>query len=78
MIFVPLMIMLAAYLLNSWLLFFFPTLLHRRRKYPKNPLFEEALEGKRVLKIAHRGGPRARVENTIEAFELAMLHSDML
>jgi len=60
MIFIPLMLMLAAYLLNSWLLFFFPNLIHVRKRYPKNTLLQEAVDGKRVLKIAHRGGPRAR------------------
>lgn len=54
------MLMLAAYLLNSWLLFFFPNLIHVRKRYPKNTLLQEAVDGKRVLKIAHRGGPRAR------------------
>lgn len=55
----------------STLLFFFPTLLHRKRSY-QHPLFNEALEGKRVMKIAHRGGSRMHMENTLEGFRRCM------
>lgn len=51
----------------STLLFFFPNLLHRKRTY-LNPLLNEAIEGKRTLRIAHRGGSRMHMENTIEGF----------
>ena len=54
------MLMLAGYLAFSWILFFFPTLIHVRRKHIKLPIIEEAIEGKKMLNIAHRGGPRSR------------------
>lgn len=78
MILIPLMLMLGGYLIMSWVLFFFPTLLHKPHRYPKALIFMEALFGKRVLKIAHRGGPRKHTENTIESFQEAAKYSDML
>lgn len=78
MILIPLLLMVAGYLIMSWVLFLFPTLLHKPHRHPKVLLFMEALFGRRVLKIAHRGGPRIRTENTLESFREAAKHSDML
>lgn len=63
----------------SALFFIFPTLLHRKRNY-NHPLLNDALEKKRVLRIAHRGGSRMHMENTLEGFRKCMqtTRTDML
>lgn len=57
MIWIPLLLMFGGYVAFSILLFFFPTLLHKRMKY-KSESLQEAIDGLRILRIAHRGGPR--------------------
>ena len=78
MIWIPLILMLAGYLAFSWLLFFFPTLLHKPHLHPRVPSFIAAILGRKVLRIAHRGGSRHVTENTMEAFEKSKEISDML
>lgn len=43
-----------------------------KRKAWKNDLANKALNGEIILNIAHRGGSRERLENTIEAFDNAL------
>jgi glycerophosphoryl diester phosphodiesterase len=62
--------MFAGYLAFSLLLFFFPTILHKKLKHKVKSL-QEAVNGVRILRIAHRGGARHITENTIEAFKKA-------
>jgi hypothetical protein len=57
MILVPLLLMFGGYLAFSIILFFFPTILHKRMKF-KLECIEEALAGQRILRVAHRGGSR--------------------
>lgn len=60
MIIIPILLIAAAYLGVSILLFFFPTLLHSPHRYFKASLFEEAVYGGKIIKIAHRGGARIK------------------
>lgn len=64
MFWIPLLLSFGGFIAFSLLLFFFPTLLHKRIKYKVETL-QEAIDGARILKIAHRGGPRHTTENTI-------------
>ena len=64
------------YMTSSLCLFAFPSLLHKQVVQPK--LFKEAIKGKRVLRIAHRGGPRDAMENTLIAFDRCLPKTDML
>jgi glycerophosphoryl diester phosphodiesterase len=69
---------LISYAFASYLLLKFPNLLWKKRRY-QNELLNEAIDGKRVLHISHRGGTRERLENTIEAFKNACkIGSDIL
>lgn len=68
---------LSGYLGVSCIAFCFPQLLRRKVKYRLN-MFNEAIEGQRILRIAHRGGPRHTTENTIEAFQNSAECSDVL
>lgn len=77
MILIPILLILASYLIFSIFLFFFPTVLHKPINY-NHPLFYKALFGKTILRIAHRGGPRYGTENTIETFKKNIPYSDML
>jgi hypothetical protein len=46
------------YISASIVLFLFPNILHKKRRYDY-PLFNEVIENKkRILRIAHRGGSR--------------------
>ncbi|KAL4482886.1 hypothetical protein ABPG74_018912 [Tetrahymena malaccensis] len=50
-----------------------------KKKLWNNELINQALSNQKILKIAHRGGSREQLENTIEAFDNALsLGSDML
>lgn len=61
MVITALLLMLAGYLVMSWVLFFFPSLLHKPHKYPRASFFLEALYGGKILRVAHRGGSRIGV-----------------
>jgi glycerophosphoryl diester phosphodiesterase len=68
----------AGYFATSLLCFIFPSLLRTKKKYSFQP-FNEAVELKKILKIAHRGAPRYITENTIESFKKAVeAKADML
>lgn len=45
------------YFATSLFFFCFPQILHKRKKYNCKEL-NEAVEGKRILRICHRGAPR--------------------
>jgi hypothetical protein len=48
----------ASYVTASIMLFLFPNILHKKRRYDY-PLFNEVIENKRrILRVAHRGGSR--------------------
>lgn len=53
---VPLYYYFAGYVSASIILFLFPTLIHRKAKTPK--IFDEAVKGEKIYRVAHRGGPR--------------------
>mmetsp|Transcript_11258 Transcript_11258/g.9644 ORF Transcript_11258/g.9644 Transcript_11258/m.9644 type:complete len:89 (+) Transcript_11258:82-348(+) len=57
----------------SILLFLYPTLI-RKKKVQRVKIVQEALEGRRdkCLLIAHRGGSREVLENTLGAFQHAI------
>jgi glycerophosphoryl diester phosphodiesterase len=77
MIFNIFIILASAYLVLSILLFFFPNIIHKK-KYYQYSLFNDAINGKRIIKIAHRGGPRVTTENTLEAFRKVVKTTDMI
>jgi glycerophosphoryl diester phosphodiesterase len=56
---------LAIYAVAYVLLFCFPTLIHRKRKYK---VCERMMEGRRVKTIPHRGGLFENYENSLSAF----------
>jgi glycerophosphoryl diester phosphodiesterase len=69
---------LIAYPVVSLVLFVFPNILHRRKSY-KSAVINEAVYGKKVLHISHRGGAREGLENTVPTFQHAVdLGSNML
>ena len=75
-VFVPFL----GYLTTSITLFLFPTLIHKRTRYAEQTL-NRALDNPRsVLVIAHRGGSRIGLENTLETFTRCgeVSSSDML
>lgn len=66
----------SGYIAASLAFFAFPSLLHPPIRQP--PLFQEALSGKRVLRIAHRGGPHYGMENTMRTFNICRDKVDMI
>lgn len=69
-----------SYVSISVFFFIFPNIIHKKRRY-ECPLMNEAIENKkRILKVAHRGGSRLHMENTLEGFRECVnnYHPDML
>lgn len=60
-----------AYYTISYFFLKFPKILHKKKIYT-NTKINEVLNSKKILNIAHRGGSRENVENTMEAFEAAV------
>lgn len=44
--------------------FIFPTFIWPKKKH-KNKIFNAILDSNKIMRIAHRGGPRHNTENTI-------------
>ena len=70
-------IALSGYLASSIVLLAFPQLLHKKKNY-KHHALQECVEDQKILRIAHRGGSRKIIENTIPAFESSETCTDML
>jgi glycerophosphoryl diester phosphodiesterase len=70
-------IALSGYAASSIVLLAFPQLLYKKKNY-KHPALQECLEDKKIMRIAHRGGTRKLIENTIAAFEKSEAYTDML
>lgn len=58
---------ITTYISISILFFIFPTLIYPKKKC-QNPLLQKLLSTNKILRMAHRGGPRYSTENTIELF----------
>jgi len=72
MLLIPILSLTAYFTISSFL-FFFPLALHRRKKFVSNLLKKiQSLKGKSVLHIAHRGGAREALENSMEAISHAV------
>jgi glycerophosphoryl diester phosphodiesterase len=67
----------SGYLASSILLLTFPHLLHKKKQY-KHPTLHKCIEDNKIMRIAHRGGTRKKIENTIPAFEQSEFCTDML
>ena len=67
----------SGYAITSLFFFCFPNILYSKKQYKYKP-FNDALNGKKILRISHRGGPRLTTENTKEAFKKVVHVSDML
>lgn len=65
-------LLIIIYFLSSLFFYFFPHLIHKKKqcfnKFEKIGLERE----NKILLIAHRGGSREKIENTIPAFENAI------
>lgn len=60
-----------SYVFLSWVVFFYPNLLRKKKSYLSEKL-NLLINSDKVLHISHRGGSREGLENTIEAFEKAV------
>lgn len=60
------------YVFSSFILFFYPNLLKKKKTYV-SPIFNQLLSKNKILHISHRGGSREALENTIDAFDNAVL-----
>ena len=58
---------LCPYLVVSIFFFLFPKILHAQHRLPQ--IFQDVLDGKKMLRVAHRGGSRINIENTTLAFD---------
>ena len=65
------LILLAHYAVSTFFLFF-PTIIKKKIKQ-KLRIFKLAVENKKFLRFAHRGGPHYKLENTIPAFRNTLM-----
>lgn len=68
------------YLTVSLTCFFYPQLIHKKKIYKQQRLNEAIDHKERIMIVAHRGGSRIGLENTLETFTkcMEMCQADML